>query len=92
MAIQYDKQCQEDMDYRARGDYKIQKFFFVILANLVTWFLPGWIISIGSGNFHFEATVTNLLVLPGSGAGPGLAHGVLGRLLPTAVPSAHARR
>lgn len=62
-AIQHERQMQEDMDYRNTEDYKVQKTIFVIMSIVAIWFLPGWICSIGSGDFHFHATIINLVVM-----------------------------
>lgn len=62
-AIMEEKRRQMDMELRTTADYHFQKTIFVILSIVAIWLLPGWICSIGSGDFHFHATIINLVVM-----------------------------
>lgn len=48
-------------------EYKVQKFFFVLLMLLAIWFGPGWVVALVRGesgsDFHIMATLVNLGVL-----------------------------
>lgn len=65
--LKMQRQYEEDMWYRESGDYKIQKFFFVLLSLLAIWFAPGWVVALVQGeissDFHITATLVNLGVL-----------------------------
>lgn len=60
-SIAYEKQYQADMEYRATGDFKLQKFFFVVIALIAIWILPGVLFPSGSGTFGI--VLTNLIIL-----------------------------
>ena len=63
--MDYQKQYQEDMDFRNTAEYYTQKTLFVILMFLVIFILPGWLLPTEASilGFHVGATFTNLLVL-----------------------------
>lgn len=62
-AIMEEKCRQMDMEFRRSADYHFQKTIFMILVILAVWFLPGWLFPSHPNNFHFGATLTNLVVL-----------------------------
>ena len=62
-AIMEEKCRQMDMEFRRSADYHFQKTIFMILVILAVWFLPGWLFPSHPKNFHFGATLTNLVVL-----------------------------
>lgn len=62
-AIMEEKCRQMDMEFRRSADYHFQKTIFMILVILAVWFLPGWLFPSHPNDFHFGATLTNLVVL-----------------------------
>lgn len=60
-SIAYEKQYQADMEYRASGEFKLQKLFFVVIALIAIWILPGVFFPSGSGTFGI--VLTNLIIL-----------------------------